>query len=547
MTLRAFLLLLLAALAACAPAPLPDAPERGRSVAIELDPASQRVTVDDPSPTVSAVWDRALQEALVRKSPGPTISARAFAVLHTALYDAWAGYDEVALTVSSGAAMRRQPGPDPDARKAEAMSHAAHRVLTAMFPEYEADFDLVMEALGHDPDPGELRDRPAGFGMVTAARVRRVFAADGSNWDDEFEDPGGYAPVNPGPLQIRDIARWTPENTPIDPETPDPDQEYYTPHWGGVTPFALPRGDALRPPPPQPFWAPGVEAELDVESGTVRLADGRVLPVTRELVGPVINPGFIEQAEQVIDWSAGLDDRRKMIAEFWEDALDTAFPPGTWMVFAQYVSARDDHSLDEDAKLFLMMATALHDAGIAVWDAKTHYDYVRPVRAIRTLGRLGLIGAPGVDELTGEEGRVIRAWAGPGQGTRTILAETFLSYQDPDEDPSPPFAEYPSGHSGFSGAAAEVLRAFTGSDRFGAEVRFAPGSSRFEPGVTPSAEVVLRWETFTEAAAEAGASRRWGGIHFLEGDLRGREMGRAIGRLAVERARALVKGRQPAR
>ncbi len=523
-------------------AALPDAPSGGRAVAIMVDPDSQRVTVDDPSPTVSALWDRVAQDAIARAQPGPVISARALAILHTVLYDTWASVDPVAVGVTLGNALQRPPEANTDAFKREAMSQAAFAVLSKMFPEDRERFVEVLETLGYDPEPQSLEGTAAGLGRVAAAIAGSEWRDDGSNWDDDFDDTTGYVPVNASPLEMRDIARWTPENTPIDPETTEPDQDYYMPHWGQVEGFALARGDRFRPPPPAPLLAPGVEGRLDPATRRIVLEDGTRLEITPELVGPVINPAFVAQAEEVVRWSAGLTDEQKLMAEFWEDATDTAFPPGTWMTFAQYVSARDDHDIDTDAKLFFLMATALHDAGIATWEAKYHYDYARPVRVVRELGRLGLIGRPGTDELTGEAGQVIRAWGGPGLGTREILATRFLSYQTPDLDPSPPFPEYPSGHSSFSAAGAEVLRSFTGSDRFGAAVRFEPGSSRFEPGVVPAEPVVLRWETFTEAADEAGASRRYGGIHFLDGDLAAREMGRRAARAVIEAAEPYLAG-----
>jgi hypothetical protein len=50
--------------------------------------------------------------------------------------------------------------------------------------------------------------------------------------------------------------------------------------------------------------------------------------------------------------------------------------------------------------------------------------------------------------------------------------------------------------------------------------------------------VVLRWPTLQDAANQAAMSRRYGGIHFQDGDLRGRELGRAAGRRAFDRARS---------
>ena len=127
-------------------------------------------------------------------------------------------------------------------------------------------------------------------------------------------------------------------------------------------------------------------------------------------------------------------------------------------------------------------------------------------------------------------------------GTQTILATDFLTYQTPGSDPSPPFAEYTSGHSAFSAAGAEILSLFTGSDDFGASVTFAPGSSRFEPGITPEGEITLDWDTFSKAADEAGISRLYGGIHFEDGDINGRTLGREVGNAVFEQAQFYING-----
>ncbi len=184
-----------------------------------------------------------------------------------------------------------------------------------------------------------------------------------------------------------------------------------------------------------------------------------------------------------------------------------------------------------------MLENAFCDAGIATWRAKSFYNYARPVRTIRELGELGLIGE--YDESLG--GYAIEAWQ-LNKGMKKILASNFLTYQTPNSDPSPPFAEYTSGHSAFSAAAAEVLKLATGSDQFDADVTFEPESSRFEPGLTPTEAVTLEWNTFSEAAIEAGLSRLYGGIHFSDGDEYGRWLGREVGAAVYDCAQFYING-----
>jgi hypothetical protein len=299
-----------------------------------------------------------------------------------------------------------------------------------------------------------------------------------------YTDYTGYAPVNTA-TSLSDPGRWQPLVS-----TTGVAQLFLTPQWGLVTPFALDRGDALRPPPPAEY--PGRTYE--------------------------------RQARALLRISARLTDRQKMIAEYWADGPGSELPPGHWNVLAQAVAQRTDGPLARDVVLFFALNNALLDASIAAWDAKRHYDSVRPITAIRFL----------------YAGREVAAWAGPYLGTALIDGAAWRPYQLASSM-TPPFPEYVSGHSTFSAAAAEVLKRFTGSDRFEQGVTLARGSSRLEPGMTPRAPVTLYWPTFSAAADEAGLSRRFGGIHFESGDLEGRALGRRVGRLVWRRVRELVQ------
>ncbi|MFL6463522.1 MAG: phosphoesterase, partial [Bryobacteraceae bacterium] len=80
--------------------------------------------------------------------------------------------------------------------------------------------------------------------------------------------------------------------------------------------------------------------------------------------------------------SAQLNDEQKMIAEYFADGPNSELPPGHWDLFAQFVSARDQHGVNEDAKLFFALTNAIFDPGIAAWDAKYVFDSVRPATAV---------------------------------------------------------------------------------------------------------------------------------------------------------------------
>jgi hypothetical protein len=240
--------------------------------------------------------------------------------------------------------------------------------------------------------------------------------------------------------------------------------------------------------------------------------------------GTSLAPGYVAQAQQLLAYSANLTDTQKVIAEYWKDGPRSELPPGHWCLIAQFVSARDQHGLDDDVLLFFIVSNAVLDAGIAAWDAKRFYNSVRPVTAIHYLYK----------------GQPVTAWGGPCVGTRVILGESWQPYQ-PATIVTPPFPEYVSGHSTFSAAAAEVLKRFTGSDAYGGSTTFVASSSSVEP-CTPASDGTLSWATFSEAADQAGLSRRYGGIHFPEGDLAGRVMGRLVGTQVWDKAQYYIRG-----
>jgi len=450
--------------------------------------------------TPSVLWDEATEEA-VRKAVGPTIASRAFAMVHTASFDAWAAYDPEAIGTQLGDDLQRPAEENTTENKTSAMSYAAYRVLEDLFPTEVDLFDSLMEQLGLDPENDSTdTTTPAGIGNVSAQALLDFRHDDGSNQLGDlndglpYSDYTGYEPVNPPQgEEIVDPNRWQPLLQPLR----DPDgvvQQSLTPQWGQVTPFGLESGDQFRPPAPPEF---GSEEYLRIH-------------------------------EEVVEIGANLTDEQKIIAEFWEDDAGTSFPPGRWMAFGQFVSERDDNTLDEDAQMFFLLGNAVMDAGIAAWESKVFYDYVRPITAIEAL-----FG-----------GQTIQGWGGPGQGTVELDGSQFIPYQR-ISTPTPPFAEYVSGHSTFSAAAAEVLKRFTGSDEFGASVTAPAGESQFEPGFTPVEPVTLTWDTFTEAADESGISRLYGGIHNQPGNEEGLILGRKVGDAVWEEAQFFISGGDP--
>ena len=93
-------------------------------------------------------WDSAVLEAVRRTHPGPPMVARALAVAHTAMYDAWAAYDANAVGTRLGGSLRRPASDRTDSNKERAVSFAAYRALNDLFPSVPDIFDGLMQQLG---------------------------------------------------------------------------------------------------------------------------------------------------------------------------------------------------------------------------------------------------------------------------------------------------------------------------------------------------------------------------------------------------------------
>jgi hypothetical protein len=123
-------------------------------------------------------------------------------------------------------------------------------------------------------------------------------------------------------------------------------------------------------------------------------------------------------------------------------------PPGHWHLIAATIARDRGNSTRQNARLFALLSLAQADAAILCWEVKYRFNLWRPVTAIQGAGEDG-------NPLTDAD----PSW------------EQFL--------PSPPFPAYPSGHSAFSKASAQVLTHFFGTDAiaFGATSIPCPVSS----------------------------------------------------------------------
>jgi hypothetical protein len=150
-------------------------------------------------------WNRLALQAVRSAQLGPLLAARALAVLHTCMYNAWAAYDDAARQTAHGVAVRLPRLERSAASKAGAMSHAAHSLLAGRFPAQGAAFDALMAGLGLDPAAGGGPLSPAGIGRSQAAAMREFCRRDGA---------GGQSGLVGGPAEAP-RKEWLEERPPV--------------------------------------------------------------------------------------------------------------------------------------------------------------------------------------------------------------------------------------------------------------------------------------------------------------------------------------------
>ena len=192
---------------------------------------------------------------------------------------------------------------------------------------------------------------------------------------------------------------------------------------------------------------------------------------------------FYAEAKEVFDTKANLTPEQKAIARFWsDDAMLSSTPPGHWISIVLQIGKRDQQPVEQTVDILARVGVATADAFIGAWATKYQYDLLRPITYIRR--------------------------------TMDPKWESLLI--------TPPFPEYPSGHSAQSGAAAAVLTAMLG-ENFAFE-----DDAHADDGLPARA-----FTSFWHAAEEAGISRLYGGIHFRDAIENGLDQGRCAAAFTV--------------
>jgi Vanadium chloroperoxidase N-terminal domain len=335
---------------------------------------------------------------------GPTLSSRALAIVHLAMYDAHAG---VVNNVALPRYLVGPPNPPPGSSASAAVATAAHTCLTVLYPRQRPHFDAALEAAGLS---GAGVSAGQEFGLLVAKAIL----------NDRSGDPSPAA-VGYVPSLARGHHRPDPGN---------PTQGFHAPFYGAKSKcFA-------------------VTARHDLASpSTLGAAD--LLRSIQQVRGKGIAPGLMGTLPAA---SAKRSVDESLVAVYWayDGVRDIGTPPRLYNQIVREIAIQKGNSVDDNARLFALVNVALGDAGILAWDQKFIHDFWRPVVGIREH-----------DNSMGPSAPV------PGSGINTECDPDWLPLGAPasnskDKNFTPNFPAYPSGHATFGAAALHMVRLFYG-------------------------------------------------------------------------------------
>lgn len=369
---------------------------------------------------------------------GPPLSARALAIVHLAMYDAYAGVDAAAKLPPY---LPKLPPAPKGASTRAAVAGAAHATLASLFPSQQAFFDTKLQELGDTGNPGH------GFGVTVAQALLQDRAADPD------ASPTGYTPSN-----ARCRYRADPDNP---PPANDPLRAFHAPFYGARSKgFAITARHALDAPP------------CSGDEYLRALREVRGLGIAPELMGTLPDAIARRTPEQTLigiywgyDGRPGLGTPPRLYNGIIRRVALTKPNPDT---------GRPNNEA-QNARLFALVNAAMADAGILAWDQKYIHDLWRPVTGVRehdpSMGPGASQAGNDLSDDTDPGWLPLGAPATNPTGTSfsarfDFAPQTSAAYPFNQVMPgivknfTPPFPAYPSGHATFGAAAFHVTRLF---------------------------------------------------------------------------------------
>lgn len=332
---------------------------------------------------------------------------------------------------------------DPAVAVEAAVAAANRAALSRLLPQQESAISAAYRAALDRLGDSASTSAGIAAGEHAAARVLARRADDGAAAPERYRpptSPGNYVPTTP-------VA---------------------APQWAQRKPWLMAHAAQFRPGPPPAL----ASAQWSRDFNEVKALGGKA--------------------------STHRSQEQTAVARFWEYSL-----PPIYLGVVRSVASAPGRGVAQNARLFATATQAMDDALIAVLEAKYHYNFWRPVTAIRN-----------------------------GDRDDNPATELEAGWTPLIDNPGHP--EYPSAHSILAGAVGEVLKAEAGPGQ-GALPELATSS--------PTGDgKPRRWKTVDAFMEEVANARVWEGIHFRTSTDVGLAMGRQIGALAAARVAQLPVG-----
>lgn len=385
-------------------------------------------------------WNGYASTAIVANAgQPPPVSTLSFAMVQGAVYDAVNAIDRGHRPYLA------EPAANPSDSKDAAAATAAFRVLVALFPTQQSTLQPL-----YDTSLAAVADTPAGSkagGIATGEAAAAAMLAARAN-------DGRFGPFTPVIGTMPGVWRPTP---PLFAQDPAP--------WvGNVRPFLVPNVERLRSDGPNALTSRAYAKDFN----------------------EIKNVGSLHSTTRTPDETDA--------AIFWQDH---AF--ALWNRTFRTLAASRHLDIVDSARLFAIENLATADAAIGCWNDKYHWNFWRPITAIR--------------EAASDRNPATRA-----DPTWTPLFDPSTPVATPPALVTPPFPEHPSGHNCAAGAIVRTLQDFFGTDK----VAFSASSNK--SGTTRT------FHRFSDALRENINARVWAGIHFRTADVQGAVLGRKVAR-----------------
>ena len=337
---------------------------------------------------------------------GPTLSSRALAIVHLAMYDAHAGIVNTPSTLPRYIATPPTPS-TPTTNAAAAVAAAAHTALCALYPRQRAFFEARLLGAG-------LTGAGISIAHDFGVRVAREHLADRGK--------------DPGVSDAQYSASMAKPNHRPDPQNPG--QGFHAPHYGRDSKcFAVKDRHELNAPP-----VPGQPAYLSA------LRQVRGKGIAPELTGTLPSGSAARSNDETV---AGL---------YWayDGARELGTPPRLYNQIVRQVAIEKNNNADKNAALFALVNAAMADAGVLAWEEKYKHNLWRPVVGLREHDdSMGPVASAPAAHIVADCDPLWLPLGAPASNSA-------------DSNGTPPFPAYPSGHATFGAAALHMTRLFYG-------------------------------------------------------------------------------------